>query len=201
MFIDGIYLPYNWCLLIAHNGQHVLARQWCHRGKCPRLHCSPSQDPTAPDLVTTDGRRSPQALKTLWPKVPVQRCTIHVHRNNLRDLTSRPNTPAGKALFALSQRLLKVSTKDQAATWVKLLIEINTQYGDYLKERTWAKDVPAHQRRKGRTWWYTHERDRKVYRHLASLHTRATCLLSSTSTPHVTGPPTRSSPSTRVYAH
>jgi hypothetical protein len=81
--------------------------------------------------------------------VPVQRCLIHVHRNNLPDLTSKPNTAAGKALLALSQRLLKVSTKDEAATWVKLLIQINTEYGDYLTQRTWAKDVPADQRREG----------------------------------------------------
>lgn len=173
MLIDGIYLPYNWCLLIAHNGHHVLARQWCHRENAPAYTALLTKIP-GPDLVTTDGHGgAAKALKALWPNLAVQRCLIHVHRNNLRDLTSKPNTAAGKALFALSQRLLKVSTKDEAATWVKLLIEINTEYGAYLTERTWAKDVPAHQRREGRTWWYTHERDRKVYRRLASLHAKS----------------------------
>ena len=173
MFIDGIYLPYNWCLLIAHNGHHVLARQWCHRENAPAYTALLAKIP-GPDLVTTDGHGgAAKALKALWPNLTVQRCLIHVHRNNLRDLTSKPNTAAGKALFALSQRLLKVSSKDEAATWVKLLIEINTEYGAYLTERTWAKDVPAHQRREGRTWWYTHERDRKVYRRLASLHAKS----------------------------
>lgn len=173
VFIDGIYLPYNWCLLIAHNGHHVLARQWCHRENAPAYTALLAKIP-GPDLVTTDGHGgAAKALKALWPNLAVQRCLIHVHRNNLRDLTSKPNTAAGKALFALSQRLLKVSSKDEAATWVKLLIEINTEYGAYLTERTWAKDVPAHQRREGRTWWYTHERDRKVYRRLASLHAKS----------------------------
>ena len=172
VFIDGIYLPYHWCLLIAHNGHHVLARQWCHRENAPAYTALLAKIP-APDLVTTDGHGGAlKALKTLWPKVPVQRCLIHVHRNNLRDLTSRPNTLAGKALLALSQRLLTVSTKDEAAIWVKLLIEINTQYADYFKERTRAKDVPAHQRRGNRQWWYTHGRDRRVYRRLASLHAK-----------------------------
>ena len=28
VFIDGIYLTHTWCLLIAHNGTHVVAWQW-----------------------------------------------------------------------------------------------------------------------------------------------------------------------------
>ena len=170
LFIDGIYLPHKWCLLLAHNGTHVVARQWCHQENSAAYTALLKKIPP-PDLVATDGHGgAAKALKALWPEMAIQRCLVHVHRNNLRDLTSRPNTAAGKALLALSRRLLKVSTKEEAATWVKLLIEINTQYGDYLKERTHAKDVPAHQRRKGRTWWYTHDRDRRVYHRLASLH-------------------------------
>ncbi|PWF24457.1 IS1249 family transposase [Ancrocorticia populi] len=170
LFIDGIYLPYNWCLLVAHNGAHVVARQWCRRENSAAYTALLSQIPP-PDLVTTDGHGgAAKALKQLWPQVPVQRCLVHVHRNNLRDLTSRPNTPAGKALLELSRRLLKVTTKEEAATWVKLLIEFNTEYGSYLKERTYAHDVPPSQRRSNQKWWYTHERDRRVYRRLASLH-------------------------------
>ena len=170
LFIDGIYLPYNWCLLVAHNGEHVLARQWCHQENSAAYTALLAKIPP-PDLVTTDGHGGAlKALKQLWPEVAVQRCLVHVHRNNLSDLTKRPKTDAGKALLALSRRLLKVTSKEEAATWVKLLIEINTEYDTYFKERTWAKDVPASQRRGNQTWWYTHERDRRVYRRLASLH-------------------------------
>ena len=172
LFIDGIYLPYQWCLLVAHNGTHVVARQWCRRENAPAYTALLKTLPL-PDLVTTDGHGGAlKALHQLWPTAPVQRCLVHVHRNNIHDLTSRPNTEAGKALLALSRRLLTVSTKEEAASWVKLLIEINTHYGDYLNERTYASQVPADQRRKGRTWWYTHERDRKVYHRLASLHAK-----------------------------
>lgn len=31
VFIDGIYLPYGWCLLIARNTIHVVAWQWATR--------------------------------------------------------------------------------------------------------------------------------------------------------------------------
>ena len=172
LFIDGIYLPYHWCLLVAHNGNHVVARQWCRRENSAAYTALLAKIPP-PDLVTTDGHGGAlKALKQLWPDVPVQRCLVHVHRNNHRDLTSRPNTPAGKALLVLSQRLLKVSNTEEAATWVKLLIEINTEYGDYFKERTYAKDVPVAQRRTNQKWWYTHERDRRVYRRLTSLHAK-----------------------------
>ena len=55
------------------------------------------------------------------------------------------------------------------ATWSGLLIQLHTQYEAFFKERTYARDVPANQRREGRTWWYTHERDRRVYHRLARL--------------------------------
>ena len=169
LYIDGIYLPHKWCLLLAHNGTHVVAHQWCRRENSAAYTALLAKTPP-PYLVSTDGHGGAlKALRELWPQVPVQRCLVHVHRNNLRDLTSRPKTDAGKALLALSQRLLQVTSKEEAATWVKLLIEINTQYGTYLGERTWARDVPAAQRRGNQKWWYTHERDRKVYRRLASL--------------------------------
>lgn len=169
VFIDGIYLAYHWCLLIAHDGTHVITWQWCHRENAPAYTALLSRL-APPDLITTDGHGGAlKALKTLWPDVPVQRCLIHVHRNNLRDLTSRPNTHAGKALLALSQRLLKVSSKEDAAIWTKLLMECHTTYEDFFKTRTWAKDVPIWQRRTRRTWWYTHGRDRRVYQRLTRL--------------------------------
>ena len=57
----------------------------------------------------------------------------------------------------------------QAASWAGLLIQIHTQYEAFFTERTYARDVPANQRRDGRSWWYTHERDRRVYHRLARL--------------------------------
>ena len=169
VFIDGIYLPYGWCLLIARNTTHVVAWQWATRENTAAYTALLGQL-TPPDLVTTDGARGAlTALNALWPDTPVQRCLVHVHRNNLRDLTRHPATPAGQALLALSQRLLKISTRQEAATWSGLLVALHTQYEAFFTERTWARDVPTHQRRQGRTWWYTHERDRRVYHRLARL--------------------------------
>ena len=169
VFIDGIYLPYGWCLLIARSQSHVVTWQWTTR-ETKAAYMALLDQIAPPCLVTTDGAGGAlKALHDLWPDTPVQRCLVHVHRNNLRDLTHRPATPAGKALYGLSIRLLKVKTRQEAAAWSGLLVQLHTQYQAYFTERTWARDVPASQRREGRTWWYTHERDRRVYHRLARL--------------------------------
>ncbi|OKX80467.1 hypothetical protein AUO95_09930 [Corynebacterium glutamicum] len=41
-------------------------------------------------------------------------------------------------------KLLKVTTPEQAADWLKLLQEFYLTYGDWLNERTHRADVPAH---------------------------------------------------------
>lgn len=169
VFIDGIYLPYNWCLLVARNTEHVIAWQWT-TSENSAAYANLLKGIAPPDLVTTDGNNAAlAAISELWPDTPIQRCLIHVHRNNRRDLSLHPKTNAGRALLKLSTDLLAISTTTQAAHWESLLLAFHTQYEPYLKERTYAKDVPATQRRKGRTWWYTHDRDRKVYFRLARL--------------------------------
>lgn len=49
----------------------------------------------------------------------------------------------------------------------------HTQYGAYLKERTYARDDPqgaASRGEKPAGWWYAHERDRRVYYRLDRLY-------------------------------
>lgn len=60
----------------------------------------------------------------------------------------------------------------QAATWASLLASFHAQYARYLKERTFATDDPQQAASKGirlTSWWYTHERDRRVYQRLNRL--------------------------------
>jgi hypothetical protein len=64
---------------------------------------------------------------------------------------------------------LKISTLGEATRWSPLLVSLHTEYATYLAQRTYAKDVPLAERRAGRVWWYTHERDRSVYHRLARL--------------------------------
>lgn len=174
IFIDGTYLAYGWCLLIARaDTGAVLGWQWCHSETSAAYTRLLTRIPP-PLVVTTDGGGGGlKAIKEHWPTSKIQRCLLHVHRNNTKDLTRNPKTMAGKTLLGLSQSLLRVSTKDEAATWASLLAAFHTQYGAYLKERTYARDDPqgaASRGKKPTGWWYTHERDRRVYYRLDRLY-------------------------------
>lgn len=176
VFLDGTYLAYGWCLLAARSGNgHVVGWQWCHSENAPAYKQLLERIPP-PLVVATDGNGG--ALKVIhqcWPDTLVQRCLLHVHRNNTRDLTRHPKTTAGKALLGLSKQLLKVSSKKDAAQWATLLAAFHTEYATYLKERTYARDDPAEAKTRGKKptgWWYTHDRDRRVYMRLARLYRR-----------------------------
>lgn len=174
VFIDGTYLAHGWCLLVARNNTGtIVAWQWCSSENSAAYTQLLSMIP-APTLVTTDGHGGAlKALKECWPTTAVQRCLLHVHRNNTRDLTRRPKTMAGRALIALSKQLLDITSIDQATSWAVQLANFHTHYADYLRERTYARDDPATAASKGKkptSWWYTHERDRRVYHRLNRLY-------------------------------
>ena len=176
LFIDGIYLAYNWVLLTAVNEKgEVVARQWADSENAAAYTALLNPLPP-PRLITCDGASGAlKAISAVWgdQAPPMQRCLLHIHRNNIRDLTNRPRTAAGKALRALSKRLLKVGTTDEAAGWSGLLAQFQSQYKEWLNQRTYARDDPDEARRRGKTkptqWWYTHDRDRRVYYRLECL--------------------------------
>ena len=71
--------------------------------------------------------------------------------------------------MCLSRQLTRITTTTQAANWLASLAAFYNQYDQYLKQRTFAKDLPQALRKPGRKWWYTHERDRRVYFRLQRL--------------------------------
>lgn len=165
--IDGTYLDYGWMLLVARSKDHVLAWQWAGHESSAAYEALFAQL-IHPDAVITDGAAGAlKAINRAWPGIPIQRCLVHVHRNNVADLTHHPQTDAGQALLALSQKLLQIEDISQAIEWQFLLHDFAKIHKDYLRERTYAKDDPDHAR--GRTWWYTHERDRRVWKRLEKL--------------------------------
>src|SRR5699024_342512 len=176
LFIDGIYLAYNWALLTAVNEcGEVIARQWATTENAA-AYTALLEGLPPPRLITCDGAAGAlKAIQAVWGEdaPPVQRCLLHVHRNNIRDLTNRPKTAAGKALRALSKRLLKVTSTTDAAEWSALLAQFHSEYTDWLNERTYAREDPEEAVRRGKTkpgqWWYTHGRDRRVYYRLERL--------------------------------
>lgn len=90
IFIDGTYIPYGWCVLIASTPEGVIAYQLCqrdskasYRGLLSRIH--------APiNVVTDENKGALVAIKECWPTTRIQRCLVHVARNIRRITTSRP---------------------------------------------------------------------------------------------------------------
>lgn len=68
---------------------------------------------------------------------------------------------AGRELPGLARRLVRATTADEAAAWLKELNDRHGRHDDHLKEHTVAKQDPMHAR--GRKWWRTHERLRRAY--------------------------------------
>ena len=169
IFIDGLHLAGGWTLLVARSTAHVIAWQWA-AGESAAAYTALLQDLAPPDLVTTDGAGGAlKALRELWPRTPVQRCLIHVHRDTVRDLTLHPRTTQGRALLGLSRKLLTITTTDQAAHRPAALNDYATEYRTWLNQRTTAQDDPATAAATGRKWWYTHPRTRRAHRRLEHL--------------------------------
>jgi hypothetical protein len=190
LFIDGIYLAYKWVLLTVTNDRgQVVARQWADGENAP-AYTALLEGLAPPRLITCDGASGGlKAVTDVWgdQAPPIQRCLLHVHRNNIQDLTNRPQTKAGKALKALSKRLLKVASTEDAAKWMGLLAQVHSEYNSWFNERTYARDDPAEAHRRGKTkptqWWYTHARDRRVYYRLERLSKQGTLFTFLTACP------------------
>lgn len=108
--------------------------------------------------VTDGGKGLILALNTVYPKIPTQRCLVHLQRLSLAWLTLRPRTQAGRELRALVCVLNRIETKRQRNQWINAFIHWNEQCAHFLKERTYRPD--------GKRWWYTHKYLRKVRRYL-----------------------------------
>lgn len=173
--VDGIYLSTGWCCLIASTGGRVLAWQWCDREKTAAWTALLLQIP-APRVVICDGGNGLlQALADVWPDTRVQRCLVHVQRNVRTQLTSKPRTDAGKALWALACSLTRITDTEQAVAWLQHLNTWYELYGHLTRERTYLAKHPEQAPaglRPGQRWWYTHERLRRAYRLLAKLAQR-----------------------------
>lgn len=189
VFIDGTWLAHGWTLLIARSKHHVQEWQWATNEKSEAWIVLLERI-VPPDVVITDGGGGAlKAIRQCWPNTRIQRCLVHIHRNNIRDLTRNPKTMAGKALLALSRQLLKVNTMTEALRWQFLFRQLGTEYEKYFKERTYAKDNPDEALRRKRTWWYTHERDRRVYYRLKRLFdSRQLFTFLEYNTPNTTNP-------------
>ena len=171
--LDGIYLSSHWCCLIASHRGKVLAWQWCDREKTASWTALLHRLPPPAVVISDGGSGLHAALRQVWPDAAIQRCLVHVQRNVRTQLTSRPRTEAGKALWALAKALTRIHTLEEATAWLTTLNAWHSRHGALVRARTYRHQLPAGQVptwvRPGQRWWYTHDRLRRAYRLLERL--------------------------------
>lgn len=137
IMVDGTYFA-DWCVLVAHDGQAVIAWQWCNQESKTAWGQLIKRLP-APDVVVTDGGAGLRsALDTYWPDTKVQRCYFHIYATVRRHTTLKPRLQAGKEILALTRQLMHVSDLNDAAAWMSDYAAWETRWADLLAERTYA---------------------------------------------------------------
>lgn len=163
IIVDGTYFG-GWCVLIAHNGSHVIGWQWCDRESKAAWVALFKQFP-APDVVVTDGGSGLRAaVDQRWQRTRIQRCYFHVLAAVRRHTTLNPRLDAGKEILALTTDLMRVKDLDAAAAWMGAYGSWEAKWETFLKQRTYAKKGVERPwwAKPNQQWWYTHIRLRRV---------------------------------------
>lgn len=149
LFVDGIYLSRNACILICCDRKHVLGWYLCryeHSGAWISLMSRIAE----PELVVSDGGTGfAKALRKVWPHAKHQRCVFHAFCQIKRYTTTQPKTPAGIELYALSKDLLHIKTSEEAEKWVDMFVAWMAKYSLFLSQMTYdefGNSRPKHER-------------------------------------------------------
>ena len=149
VYVDGIYLSRKACILICCNEENVLGWYLC-RYENSRAWEALMQRIAAPAMVVSDGGPGfRKALKRVWPKAKLQRCTFHAFLQVKRYTTGRPKTIAGIEMYMIAKDLLMIKDLGQAANWVTRLINWRIRHKAFLSEMTRdekGKLRPMHER-------------------------------------------------------
>ena len=149
VYVDGIYLGRKACILICCNKRYVLGWYLC-RYENSRAWEALMQRIAAPAMVVSDGGHSfRKALKRVWPKAKLQRCTFHAFLQVKRYTTGSPKTIAGIEMYMTAKDLLMIKDLGQAANWVTRLINWRIKHKTFLSEMTRdekGKLRPMHER-------------------------------------------------------
>ena len=149
VYVDGIYLGRKACILICCNKRYVLGWYLC-RYENSRAWEALMQRIAAPAMVVSDGGHGfRKALKRVWPKAKLQRCTFHAFLQVKRYTTDRPKTIAGIEMYMIAKDLLMIKDMEQAGHWVTRLINWRIKHKTFLSEMTRdekGKLRPMHER-------------------------------------------------------
>lgn len=135
VFLDGIWVG-GLVVLIACTREHVLAWHLAE-SECSGAWAALMAKMAPPVMAVSDGGAGfAKAARAMWPGTRVQRCTFHVFCQVKRCTTSRPRLDAGKELYGLAKRLLKVRDAASAAAWLAGYAGWCSKWESFLREFT-----------------------------------------------------------------
>lgn len=106
------------------------------------------------ESITCDGHKSLlRAIRKVYPRIVVQRCVVHVHRQALAWLRKRPKTLASISLKPIVAQLAAIETHNDRLNWSQQIKEWHEQNKDFVNEqvvnpqtgRKWYRHKVLHQ--------------------------------------------------------
>ena len=164
LLIDGTYYSDDHCLILyrAENLKRTIFY---------RFSTHEDQNEIASDLlnirdlgyevigITTDGGDNIiRAVQYVFPKVPRQRCIIHVQRECFTSITQNPRSPETRLFRNLIQKLTDVRTLNDKLWWKS----IYTHWVEENEEYVFQKGIIQYSQQE----YYVHNDLRKAYIHL-----------------------------------
>jgi len=87
-----------------------------------------------PDAIAMDGETSViRAIRTVWPKIKIQRCLFHIQREGMRWLRTHPKTEAGRELRQLLSVLCYVKCFKERDTFVQNFKQWLEKYNEFVQ--------------------------------------------------------------------
>lgn len=106
--------------------------------------------------ITCDGDKSLlKAIRKVCPKVPVQRCLVHIQRMCKIWLSAYPKSEAGFELREIVCKLHFIDDEVKKQYWIKEFLDWFEKHKDFLNEKSYSLET-------GR-YWYTHKMVRRCF--------------------------------------
>lgn len=137
LLFDGTYFHKNGCLLTVMDAVSGRIIASCFVDKERYGNVFKILKGLKPKAITLDGHLPVMAaVKSVWPKVVLQRCLYHIQREGMRWLRSYPKTEAGKKLRFLLSGLSGIRTAKKRDYF---LVSYDKWLSDYKK---FVNDLP-----------------------------------------------------------
>ncbi len=161
LVIDGTYFSNDVCLVVYRN-YHLKATQLY------RITNGEHFEEIAEDLrnllllgvnikgITCDGDKSAlKAIRKVCPKVPLQRCLVHISRMCKIWLTVSPKHLSGIELRNIVYKIHSIDSEHKKQLWLRELMFWEERHRLYLNEKSYNPDT--------KRYWYTHKMVRRAF--------------------------------------